>query len=1104
MIRTAAARALTILAPAALVVMGWSASGRATGVAGGDERLPASRDWPFVHGDPGATRHSPLAQITRDNVGRLEVAWRYHTGDADPAAFTTIECTPIVIGGVMYITTARGKVVALDAANGTRRWEYDAAAGQERQRAARGVNRGVAYWSDPQGRGRARIFHGSAHGELIALDAETGTPLAEFGRGGIVKLRPGVEPEFEGRLIGITSAPLVVGDVVVAGASVGEGPEPAASGDIVAWDVRTGAERWRFHTVPRPGQYGHETWEDGSWKGRGGVNPWAGLTADPARGLLFAATGSAAFDFYGGDRKGDNLFANSTIALEAATGRRVWHFQTVRHDLWDYDLPHPPMLVRVTRGGRPVDAVAQVTKTGFVYLFDRDSGKPLVDIVERSVPTSGVAGERPAAAQPIPASPPPFIRQSFAAQDVFGTTPEALADARARFAAMRHGTIFTPPSLEGTVALPGTRGGATWSGASFDPATGWLFVNANEIANVLKLVATPAAPQPYRFAAYQQFLDLHGYPAITPPWGTLSAIDLGAGRIAWQVPLGEHPELAKRGLRGTGTENFGGTIVTAGGLVFIGGSKDEKFRAFDASTGRVLWEHQLDAGAYATPATYAVGGRQFVVVAAGGGGKPRTRSGDAFVAFALPRSEGSNGGASAAAAGPSAAGAAAGQAAASPARPNIIVVQADDLGWGDLSAYGQQRFATPELDRMAREGLRFTQYYSGSTVCAPSRAALMTGRHTGHARIRGNGDFPLENEDVTLAEVLKSAGYRTAVVGKWGLGDEDTPGRPDRQGFDEAFGFLRHPHAHRQYTERLWRNGAWIDISPDRDYVNDRFSDAARDFVDRAGSGPFFLYLAYTAPHAELRAPEDSMARFRGAFAETPFVNAKADGLAPEPPYSRSAGYRSQPAPRAAFAAMVTRIDRDVGRLVARLREKGLDRRTLVLFTSDNGPHREGGADPEFFDSNGPLRGIKRDLYEGGIRVPMIAWWPGTVPVGVRDAIWAHWDVLPTLADLAGATAPAGLDGTSMRSVLTGGAASPQERTLYWEFHERGFQQAARKGRWKAVRLGADRPIEIYDLVADPSETTDLAARQPAVAAEFEAYFAGARTPSDRWPAKKP
>ena len=353
-------------------------------------------------------------------------------------------------------------------------------------------------------------------------------------------------------------------------------------------------------------------------------------------------------------------------------------------------------------------------------------------------------------------------------------------------------------------------------------------------------------------------------------------------------------------------------------------------------------------------------------------------------------------------------------------------------------------------------------------------------------------------------------GYRNAVVGKWGLGDADSPGRPDRQGFDVAFGFLRHPHAHRQYTERLWKDGAWIDIDPVKDYVNDLFTEAALAFVDessRAGAAatPFFLYLAYTSPHAELRAPEEAVAPFRGRFPETPFVNEKADGLRPEPPYSQSAGYRSQAHPRAAFAGMVSRIDRDVGRLLARLRERKIDRRTLVLFTSDNGPHREGGADPEFFDSNGPLRGIKRDLYDGGIRVPMIAWWPGTVPQGTREDVWTHWDVLPTIADLAGARPPEAIDGVSMRRVLTGGRQDEMaDRTLYWEFHERGFQQAARRGRWKAVKTGADRALEIYDLAADPAEATNVAASQPAIVSMFESYLATARTHSDRWPAMKP
>jgi arylsulfatase A len=454
-----------------------------------------------------------------------------------------------------------------------------------------------------------------------------------------------------------------------------------------------------------------------------------------------------------------------------------------------------------------------------------------------------------------------------------------------------------------------------------------------------------------------------------------------------------------------------------------------------------------------------------------------------------------------------------GGSAATPAQvprpPNILLIQADDLGYGDLSAYGQARFQTPALDRLAREGMRFTQYYSGSTVCAPSRAVLMTGMHTGHAWIRGNGalpagDTPLRPEDVTIAEVLRDAGYRTAVIGKWGLGQPGSTGQPDRQGFDHAFGVLDHRHAHRQFTDHLWRNGERVAVDLEKEYVNDLFTKEADTFIARsADPRPFFVYLNYTVPHAELRVPEDSIEPFRGRFPEQPFVNAAADarpvGARADVP---SLGYRSQPAPRAAFAAMVTRMDRDIGRLMDRLAELGIDRQTLVMFTSDNGPHREGGADPVFFNSSGPLRGIKRDLYEGGIRVPGIARWTGTIPAGrVSDQVWAHWDVLPTLADIAGAKAPAGLDGLSMRRALRG-EPQPSHPFMYWEFHERGFQQAVRMGRWKAVRLKSGAALELYDLEADPGEQKELAAGHPDVVAKINAYLETARTESARWPVK--
>ncbi len=434
-------------------------------------------------------------------------------------------------------------------------------------------------------------------------------------------------------------------------------------------------------------------------------------------------------------------------------------------------------------------------------------------------------------------------------------------------------------------------------------------------------------------------------------------------------------------------------------------------------------------------------------------------------------------------------------------KPNILLIQADDLGYGDLGVYGQAMFQTPNVDRLAKSGLRFISYYAGSTVCAPSRAALMTGLHTGHAWIRGNvAGNSLRDQDRTIASVLKDAGYRTALIGKWGLGESESPGRPDRKGFEYSFGYLSQTHAHRQFTDHLYRDGQRVDVSPN-DYSNDLFTRETMSFIEKNDNRPFFIYLNYTVPHAELRVPDDSMTPFKGHFPEKPFVNAAADAklTGPDEP---SLGYRSQPTPHAAFAAMVTRMDRDVGRIVDLLRQRGLDQRTLVLFTSDNGPHQEGGGDPEFFKSSGGLKGIKRDMYEGGIRVPMIASWPGTIAAGsVTTYAAAHWDLFPTFAELAGASVPSSLDGISILPVLRGQTQKPHE-FMYWEFHERGFQQAVRMGNWKAVRLAKDKPLELYNLADDPTEFTDVAAKHPDVVAKIESYLKTARTESPNWPIK--
>jgi quinoprotein glucose dehydrogenase len=590
-------------------------------------------DWKCVGGDKGCTRYSALKQINRSNISSLQLAWTYHTGDAGSGNSTTIECTPIVIEGVMFITTATSIVAALDADTGRERWRFNPNAGVKRTqpRASGGVNRGVAYWSNGK---QARVFVGVADGRLISLDARSGIPDSCFGSAGTIELRDGMDVDLNGIGYGPTSAPAICGDIIIVGFSCPEGGRPAP-GDPRAFDVRTGKELWRFHTIPRPGEIGHDTWEGDSWRHSGAANNWGGTSVDEKRGLIFIGTGSASPDFYGGNRKGDNLFANCTICLDARSGKRMWHFQTLRHDLWDHDLPIYPNLVTVIQNGRKVDAVAQVTKTGYVFLFDRVDGHPLFAIENRATPASDLPGEQAARTQPFPVKPPPFAQQSIESCDLSDISPETHAEVLAQFHKYRGGPAFTPPSTNGTIVIPGFHGGATWSGASFDPTTGILYVNSNEQPNIVHMIADDG-PEPYRPTGYFRFVDKNGYPAIKPPWGLLNAINLNKGEILWQVPLGEFPELTARGIPQTGTENFGGTIVTAGGVVFIGGSKDEKFHAFDKSTGKLLWQYQLDAGGYATPCTYSVKGRQYVAIAAGGGGKLGTRSGDSFVAFAVP------------------------------------------------------------------------------------------------------------------------------------------------------------------------------------------------------------------------------------------------------------------------------------------------------------------------------------------------------------------------------------------------------------------------------------------------------------------------------------
>ena len=676
-------------------------------------------DWPMFGGGPDNNHYSRLSQINRGNVKQLEVAWTFETGDAFEGS--EMQCNPIILNGVMYVTSPRMRVIALDAATGRERWSFDPHVGSAPR--GKGRNRGLTHWTDGA---EERIFF-SYQTHLYSLDARTGRLAEGFGEKGRIDLREGLDRDLQEMNVTMSTPGVIYRDLLIIGSLVNE-RLPSAPGHLRAYDVRTGKRRWIFHTIPHPGELGYETWPKDAWEYSGGANNWAGMVVDQKRGLLFAPTGSASFDFYGVNRHGDNLFANSLLCLDAATGERKWHFQAVRHDVWDRDFPTAPILVTVKHGGRFIDGVAQATKTGHLFLFERETGQPLFPIEEVRVSTEGVEGEKLAPSQPLPTLPPPFARQRLTEEMLTRRTPEAHRAALEQFRRLKSDGPFAPPSLGGTIVFPGFDGGAEWGGGAFDPSTGLYYVNANEMAWILRLVpkgkiekqlngrelyvrecadchradlkgSPPEFPAltrlPQKFEAedlrtiirkgmgrmpafirletesidaivqylltgesnvtvtvrpddprvdlrygmdgYNKFLDPEGYPAIAPPWGTLSAIDLHHGRIVWQIPFGEYPQLVAQGMGKTGSENYGGPLLTSGGLLFIGATNfDRKFRAFDKKTGQLLWETTLPAAGNATPATYEVNGRQFVVIAAGGG-KSGAPSGGSYVAFALPK-----------------------------------------------------------------------------------------------------------------------------------------------------------------------------------------------------------------------------------------------------------------------------------------------------------------------------------------------------------------------------------------------------------------------------------------------------------------------------------
>jgi quinoprotein glucose dehydrogenase len=587
-----------------------------------------SVDYPVYGGDNGGARYSTLTQITKGNVSKLKEAWRLEL----PAG--ALEHQPIVVGNVMYLQTTDQRILAVDAATGKQKWEV-----ADKRLTGRG--RGFAWWQDGADK---RLIIGAGN-FILAINADTGAKVTSFGANGEVDLRENLREPAAANNINQGSPVSIYKDTFVTAGGVSE-VSPASPGDIRGWDVRTGKLKWTFHTIPHPGEYGYDTWPADSYKILGGANNWVGSVLDDQRGIVYHVTGSAADDFAGPERLGDNLFANSVIALDATTGKRLWHFQTVHHDLWDADFAAPPILMTVTRNGKKIDAVAASNKLGFIYIFDRVTGEPLFPIDEKAAPqNTNVPGDKPAATQPVPRLPAPVGRTSVTEKELTTRTPEAAAWALEKFKTFVNGPTFTPVQFgKETVVAPGFSGGVEWGGMAASP-NGVLFANAENV--IWTTAVTPPRPVPpnapagfrsaYSFSGYHKFTDPDGYPATAAPWGTLQAIDMNTGKYLWKIPYGEYPELVAKGLKDTGSENYGGPVVTATGLLFIGsGIADNKLRAYDSANGKLLWETVMPYNG-STPLTYMLDGKQYIAI---GGSSQRNRKaakqGAAYVAYALP------------------------------------------------------------------------------------------------------------------------------------------------------------------------------------------------------------------------------------------------------------------------------------------------------------------------------------------------------------------------------------------------------------------------------------------------------------------------------------
>jgi glucose dehydrogenase len=614
--------------------------------------IAAQSDWTAYGHDAGQTKYSPLDQINTSNVDKLTQAWVYHmspagqaTDSTSPASsgggrrLVTSPATPLIVNDMMFLATPYGSMIALKPETGELIWTYKVAQ-------SRLLGRSSSYWPGDQTT-PASIFFATGDGRLISLNAKTGQPTAGFGENGSINLKAGMteDPNQDGRYY-MTSAASIYKNLIITGADVQESPAKGPSGDIRAWDVHTGKLVWRFHSIPRPGEVGHDTWTADTWKGRSGTNVWGFSSIDAKRGLVFLPFGSPTSDFWGGDRVGNGLFGNTLVVLHADTGKLAWYFQAVHHDINDYDLESAPVMINVRRHGREIPAVALISKTGLMFILDRRNGKPIYGVEERPVPQSTIPGEHSSPTQPFPLKPVPLGRSGFTPADLSTVTPEHQAFCEKMFATeggMQSGPMFTPYGPKLTIVFPGTIGVVNWHGMSYNPKLGYLFVNTNELAGVGKVAPTkPGTEPPYDrtspWGLYALFWDREKFwPCQHPPWGQLWAINVNTGDVAWKVPFGTIPELDAKGVHNTGSLNYGGSIATGGGLVFIAASTDQHFRAYDAATGKILWDIKMDTGAYVTPSTFMGGdGKQYVVIVDTGGSFFDRTNGDSILTFALP------------------------------------------------------------------------------------------------------------------------------------------------------------------------------------------------------------------------------------------------------------------------------------------------------------------------------------------------------------------------------------------------------------------------------------------------------------------------------------